>query len=213
MRKHLGEGPCWDEAAGRLYWFDIRARRLHWLEPSTNLTGEALLPLRASAGAVCSDGTLLLATEAGLATFSPSTLEFELIYLVAVPAGFRSNDGKLDRQGRFWWSMMDDNEGERPGSVYRTNPDGSTAMVLDGIHIPNTLACSADGQVLFIADSKLQTIFTHDVDALGRLSRQRVFAHTRGEVGTPDGAAIDAEGYLWSAQWGRRGSFATTTMA
>ena len=29
-----------------------------------------------------------------------------------------------------------------------------------------------------------------------------MFASTRGEAGAPDGSAIDAEGYLWNAQWG-----------
>jgi sugar lactone lactonase YvrE len=25
----LGEGPCWSAVEGRLYWFDIKGRRLH----------------------------------------------------------------------------------------------------------------------------------------------------------------------------------------
>ena len=34
------------------------------------------------------------------------------------------------------------------------------------------------------------------------LSKIEEFAHTRGAPATPDGSAVDAQGYLWNAQWG-----------
>ena len=47
----LGEGPCWDEASGRLYWFDIKGLRLHWLDHSSQAVDFASLPYRGSAAA------------------------------------------------------------------------------------------------------------------------------------------------------------------
>ena len=35
----LGEGPCWSPREGRLYWFDIKGRRLAWYEPKTDARG------------------------------------------------------------------------------------------------------------------------------------------------------------------------------
>ncbi len=49
-----------------------------------------------------------------------------------------------------------------------------------------------------MADSSLQTIFIHET---ADLSKVRPFAHTRGQPASPDGSAVDAEGYLWNAQW------------
>jgi sugar lactone lactonase YvrE len=195
----LGEGPVWAAAEQKLYWFDIKGRRLNWFEPATDARGTFDLPLRASAAAPRAAGGLLVATDQGLAFCDTAAGTMILIRPFDLGEGFRTNDGKIDPQGRFWWSTMDDNDGERPGSVFRTTPDGETVRVLSGIHIPNTVSFSADGKLLYMADSKLQTLFVHQVDDL---SKVREFAHTRGEAGSPDGSAVDAEGYLWNAQWG-----------
>lgn len=194
----LGEGPCWSAAEGRLYWFDIKGRRLHWLTPMASGTGEIELPVRASAAAPRAAGGLLMATEAGLAFCDPDAGALEVVRPMTFPPGFRTNDGKMDPKGRFWWSTMDDDGGRRPGAVFRTDPDLTTTQVLEGVHIPNTMAVTADGRTLLLADSRLQTIFAHDV---AHLHRRRVFARTDGDV-APDGSALDSEGYLWNAQWG-----------
>jgi sugar lactone lactonase YvrE len=94
---------------------------------------------------------------------------------------------------------MDDDHGRTPGAVFRTTPDFKTERMLEGIHIPNTISFSPDGKTLYMADSKLQTIFAHEAADLSQLRR---FAHTAGERGSPDGSAVDAHGYLWNAQWG-----------
>lgn len=157
------------------------------------------LPMRASAAAPRASGGLLVATEFGLARVDPNAGTVEITHPHDLGPGFRTNDGKIDLAGHFWWSSMDDNGGERPGEVFRTPPDGPTVRVLGGIHIPNTISVSADGGRLYLADSKRETIYAYRLDDLGEVSE---FAHTRGEPGTPDGSAVDADGYLWNAQWG-----------
>lgn len=197
----LGEGPCWSAAEGRLFWFDILGRKLHWLEPGSGLKGEWQLPLRASAAAPRRAGGLLAATEAGLVHINTRTGALRLIRAFEFPRGFRSNDGKIDPLGRFWWSVMDEG-GVRPGAVYRTDPDGRTQKVLNGIHIPNTLAVTADGGTLFLADSKAQVLNAYPILADGGLGPPQPFSDLRGEAGTPDGGAFDADGFLWNAHWG-----------
>jgi sugar lactone lactonase YvrE len=198
----LGEGPFWDAQRGRLWWFDIKSRRLEWFDPALCEAGGFALPAMASAGAPRTDGRLLLATDVGLAAFAPETEAFEILAPIELAPGFRTNDGQIDPLGRFWWSTMDNDGGRRPGAVFRTDPNMTTECVLKGVHIPNTLACSADGRRLYVADSREHSLTVHAVDAAGRLSAAREFAHTRGEPGAPDGSAIDAEGFLWNVQWG-----------
>ncbi|MCR5876129.1 SMP-30/gluconolactonase/LRE family protein [Phenylobacterium sp. J426] len=195
----LGEGPLWSAAERRLYWFDIKHPRLAWFEPATGDSGTFDLPMRASAAVPRAAGGLLMATEKGLAIVDPQAGTIAVTQPYELGAGFRTNDGKVDMQGRFWWSTMDDDGGKRPGSVFRTDRDGKTTRVLTGIHIPNTVSFSPDGSVLYMADSKLQTLFAHQT---ADLSQVREFAHTRGTNASPDGSAVDAEGHLWNAQWG-----------
>jgi sugar lactone lactonase YvrE len=199
----LGEGPVWAAAEGRLYWFDIQGKRLNWLAHATGATGRFELPVRASVAAPRTDGDLVLVTEAGLGRFDPREGRFELATPMDFPPGFRTNDGKIDLAGRLWWSSMDDNGGKRPGKLFRTDPDGRTAEVLDGIHIANTVSVSPDGATMYLADSTLRTLWAIPINDDGSLGERRVFASLAGEPrGTFDGTAVDADGYLWNAQWG-----------
>jgi L-arabinonolactonase len=43
--------------------------------------------------------------------------------------------------------------------------------------------------------------YSYDVDA-GRAHSPRLFADCSDQPGLPDGSTVDAEGFLWNAQWG-----------
>jgi sugar lactone lactonase YvrE len=61
---------------------------------------------------------------------------------------------------------------------------------------------SPDGSRLYFADSAARTIWAYElVEPEGTLRNPRVFART--PVGaSPDGAAVDVDGCVWSAHWG-----------
>ena len=198
----LGEGPLWSATEGRLYWFDIQGRRLNWFSPADGASGRFALPARGSVAAPLAAGGLVLVTEVGLGRLDSADGRFDLVAPVTFEPGFRTNDGKIDVEGRLWWSTMDDDGGRRPGALYRTDPDGRTHQVLDGLHIANTVSCSPDGRTMYLADSALRTIWAFPIRDDGSLGERREFAHTRGEEGGPDGSAVDAEGYVWNCQWG-----------
>ena len=199
----LGEGPCWDEASGRLDWVDIKGLRLHWLDHSSQAVDFASLPYRGSAAAPRASGGLILATERGIAAWDSQARTLSLLAPIAHPPGFRSNDGKIDVGGRFWWSMMDD-AAIRPGFIGRYDADGRCTRMIEGVTIPNTLACSPDGRMFYYADSSLNALFACELDPRSGafLSPPRELAHTRGQAGGPDGSAVDEDGFIWNAQWG-----------
>jgi L-arabinonolactonase len=199
----LGEGPCWVPSERRLYWVDIKNRLLEWLSPSTGETGLWRLERQASALAPRKSGGLVLATDAGFATFDTGSGEFALLHNPEPERPWnRTNDGHVDRAGRFWVGTMDDTQERSSGAVYRLDSDWTCTRVLDGLGIPNTLISSPDGRVFYVADSREQVMYAYAMSESGELSHQRIFASTVGEVCTPDGSAIDEEGYLWNAQWG-----------
>ncbi len=46
-------------------------------------------------------------------------------------------------------------------------------------------------------------IYAYDFDpATGMIENRRPFYHTPDDVSTPDGLAVDREGFVWSARWG-----------
>ena len=201
----LGEGPVWDASAGRLYWVDIKGGRLHWLAPASGETGEVAVDGQVSAVAprACGEG-LLAARQDGVGVLDPATGAFtHRFHPEPDRPGNRANDGNVDLAGRFWFGTMHDGENEHTGAVYRLDPDWSCRRVLDGLGISNTLVVGPGGDVLYVADSALRTIDALAIDPVTGEAGDRVpFAHTRGEAYGPDGSAVDAEGFLWNAQWG-----------
>ena len=80
----------------------------------------------------------------------------EVVHLAQPEAnlpGNRFNDGKTDRQGRFWAGTMDDLEIDRTGAMYCLDLDGSVTRTWGDIGIPNGLCFSPDGHLMYTADS------------------------------------------------------------
>ncbi len=195
----LGEGPIWDFRTQRLYWFDIKARRL-WRLAADGGAQSHTLPGMCSVAALYPDGEdLLIVGETGLFRFNVETAAAHPIAKLDLPAGFRTNDGKTDPAGGVWWSAMDDEGGRRPGQVYRYAGGESRVMVED-IHIANSIAFSPDGERLYLSDSARKTLWAFPLDETGRPGPREVFATW--SDGEPDGAASDAQGGLWVAVWG-----------
>jgi sugar lactone lactonase YvrE len=195
----LGEGPVWDPAGQSLWWVDIRApavRRYDWQSARIDT-----FPMQEMVGslALSERGGLLLALQSALARWDPLTGALERL---ATPEADRPkqrfNDGKCDRQGRFYAGTMNDTARQPDGTLYRF--DGRTCVgVRRGITIPNSLAWSPDGRTMTFSDSWTRQIgvFEYEPDS-GTMDGRRTLAAIE-PPGIPDGATFDAEGFLWCA--------------
>jgi gluconolactonase len=82
--------------------------------------------------------------------------------------------------------------------VYRIDPQGELALLVDDFSKPNGLCFSNDEKLLFINDTDRQHIRCFDVTDNGLLSGGRLWADLHGdEVGVADGMKFDTEGYLY----------------
>ena len=87
-------------------------------------------------------------------------------------------------------------------SLYSLQAGGNITKHLTGLHISNALCWSPDSRKLYHADSPAFSINVYDFDAAGgALSNRQVFAQLEQGI-EPDGACVDAQGYVWNAQWG-----------
>jgi sugar lactone lactonase YvrE len=199
----LGEVPLWCNHSQKLWWVDVRRPALQSFSPSTQEYSAIRLhpDLVTGSYALRSDGSFLLATAAGLFLLDPRS--GKAAQRIAHPEegkpGMRLNDGKCDRQGRFWVGSMHDTLREPLGTLYRVDPNHSVHTMLTDFVLPNSLCWSPDGHTLYFADTHQQMVWQFDYDTqYGEISNRRVFKDWRGQVGRPDGATVDAEGFLWT---------------
>lgn len=198
----LGEGPLWSPSEGFLWWTDIKRAKLHRFNPKTGNTRRYDLPLHASAMALA-DGGLIMVGDREVGRYDTATESYQKITDLNEPDGFRTNDGGMAPDGSFWFGTMDNAETLAEGQYYRLAPD----LKLDRIGLPevlvtNTMQFSPDGRTFYTCDSAEQSILAFDYDPeTGALSNRRVFASTFDAGCYPDGSAVDAEGFLWNAQW------------
>jgi len=150
------------------------------------------LALRASGG-------LILAMDQGLYLFDPESDEIESIAQpLAGKEGLRLNDGKVDPFGYFVTGAMNiDFRQNVRGSMYRLSPDFELTEILDGFGCFNGPCFSASGDRLYVTgrDESAIEVFDYGCNKLPS-NGQVLLANCN-----PDGATVDAEGYLWSAQW------------
>ncbi|WP_343079421.1 SMP-30/gluconolactonase/LRE family protein [Ostreiculturibacter nitratireducens] len=201
-KERLGEGPLWDVRDERLYWIDSYGPSLH----SSDLHGTDrrswLLPEPVGSFALREKGGAVVSLRHGFCALDFAT--GEVSPLAGVHEGdltARLNDGKTDRQGRFVAGSMDFEEREPVGKLFRLDPDHSLDVLDQGIICSNGPCFSPDGRTLYFADSFKRTIYAYGYDPdTGRVLSRRVFATFDGLQGYPDGATVDAEGYVWSVE-------------
>ena len=197
----LGESPVWDERAGCLYWVDIRRPAIRRLDAVSGAVQTWPMPAFVGSIALVDDGRLLVALPQQIALFDPRDAALEaFVEPPPMPPEHRFNDGRCDRQGRFWVGSMH-NVTRAPEGVLYCLEGRSLRAVRSGICIPNSLAFSPDGTSMYFADSLRYALYAYDYDgARGAMGPERLLATTE-PPGFPDGSTVDADGFLWNAEF------------
>ncbi len=200
-RASLGECAQWHAGEQALYWIDINAPALNRFDPATG--ANVAMPMPASIGcyAFRARGGFVVALRDGVwFADAAGRLGRKVAQAPYDPDHHRFNDGRCDRQGRFFAGVMDERRAGNTGALWRLDADLAFTRVLGDMMISNGLAWSPDGRTMYHADTPTQTVRAYDYDAAaGTPSNARVFARWSGEGERPDGATVDAEGCYWSA--------------
>lgn len=197
----LGECPLWNEREQALYWVDIRRPAIRRFDYASGRIDSWAMPDLVGSIAFCEGRRLLVALPDRIALFDLDSGTLEPFIAAPRIDGHRFNDGRVDRQGRFWAGTMHNVTRAPEGVLYVLDETRALRPVRSGICIPNSLGWSPDGRTMYFADSLRYAIFSFDFDpAAGAASNERVFAESEAPA-FADGSAVDAEGCLWNAQF------------
>lgn len=200
----LGEGVIWDAGAAAVWWTDIDSCLLYKYRLADKCLEQWATPERLGSFALVADSDYLICGFAsGFAYYNPLTGDLQWLYKIAQDnPGTRLNDGRADRQGRFWAGSMVETGELGAGALYCLDRQLQVSCELSGLAISNSLCWSSDSRVMYHTDTPSRRINRYDFDAAtGAISNQSLLVRT--EKGCfPDGSAVDAQGYIWNAQWG-----------
>lgn len=208
VRDATAENPIWDPPSRTWVRIDQPAGAIRCFDPETGRTtswdvGEVVgsMVLRTDGGAVCACESGVF--DADLPDGGGAAITTRLATATHPKPGMRFNDGRCDRQGRYWFSSMvkDIAAGDPAGRLHRFTRDGGLVDYGDGgIIVPNGSAFSPDGRIFYSSDShrsaRVVWAYDYDIDD-GMPHNRRVFIDMKGMVGRPDGAAVDAAGCYW----------------
>ncbi len=199
----MGEGALWCASEQRLWWIDISQPSLWSWQSRGGRVEHWPLPKPPGSFALRKGGGFLFAFRNGLATLDQPG--GELRWLPTLELGDeRFNDGKVDRAGRFWAGTLDRRLASPIGRLYRVSPGFEVKAMDRGFTISNGIGWSPDERTMYFTDTPAGCIYCYDFDAAdGAVSNRRVFVQAAPGHGGPDGMTVDAEGFVWSAQFDR----------
>ena len=203
VKAKLGESPTWSASEQALWFVDIHAPSLHRFDPVTG--ADAAIPMPSSIGCfgLRARGGFVVALRDGIwLADAHGRLERKVADAPYDPDHHRFNDGRVDRQGRFWVGSMNERRDAASAALHRLDANHTFHRVLDGITVSNGIAWSPDSRTMYHADTPTLTVRAFDFDAAGgRPSNPRTFARWERETDRPDGAAVDSKGHYWIAHF------------
>lgn len=188
----LVEGPTVLPDGG-LAFSDVLGGGVHRLDPDGSVT--TLVPKRRGVGgiAVHADGGIVCTGRDVIRTADgTSTTVF-----AADVAGW--NDLAVDADGRVWagairFAVFDPDADLVPGELWCIDGRGGEPVV-EGIHHCNGVGFAPGGDRVYVSDTRRDVVVSTDLSGGGRAELP---------VPTPDGLAVDTDGFLWIASYGEQ---------
>ncbi len=200
----LGEGPTYDPAQDKAWWFDIAGKKLFEHDFASARTSGYDLPVMASMLGVVDEATQLVATEDGLYLRDTATNRMTLHHpLEADDTITRSNDGRVHSSGALWIGTMGKAAEPEAGAIYWFRA-GELRQLFANVSIPNAICFSPTSDTAYFTDSAKGLLMRVAIDPQTALptGEPQVLHDHRAAKGAIDGAVVDAHGMIWNAAWG-----------
>ena len=200
-----GECPMWDADHQLFLWSDMLAGELFEYNPATGGVRKFAEGKNVSGFTLNERGGLVCATHQGLYLWTEKG-GWQHVATEFAGQALHSNDAAADPKGRFIFgtTFYDQTVGDNfeRGRLYSVEKHGEITVIGEGLGLSNGIGFSPDTKVMYVTDTYTREIFRYDYDAeTGRAGNRRVFVKIPDTEGIPDGMTVDAEGFVWAAQW------------
>lgn len=201
LQAELAECPLWSTREQVLWCVDILAPAIHRFDPAS---GELhTFPQQEEVGCIGlrQQGGLIAALRSGVWLLDEQGKpQRKLADNPGMAAKSRFNDGRVDPWGNFWCGSLWEPQDKNGGLLCRVTPDGALTVMAQDVKISNGLAFAPDRQWMYHSDTPNEVLYRYPLNEFtGEPGARQVFRQFDAKGGLPDGAAVDSEGYYWSA--------------
>jgi sugar lactone lactonase YvrE len=207
-----GEGVLWHSRHECIYWTDINRFLVHRYTPRDGSIRSWFFSEPVTCVLLTNrEDVLALVLGSGVILWEPGKdIRRERIFSLPGWPAVRCNDAAVDPRGRLWVGSMRNNVGAdgtpsqaggSDGLLYSVDRTGKATIWLREIGISNTLVWNADRTRFYFADTLRNRICFYEYDPeSGSIQGEHAFPK-HFDRGSPDGSAIDVEGYLWNCRY------------
>jgi D-xylonolactonase len=187
-----------------LYWVDCLSSKLFCYDWATKKRTIVLDNFEVNGCAFNQAGGFVFANSSGVWLWNGTGDSPQLVVSQVGDAKLQLNDCIADPKGRFLAGSCFYSPSEQYplGHLFCIDKDGTGRVLDDGFHLANGLCFSPDARTLYFADSVQREIYAYSYDPENAtVSNRRIFVKLDSAAGLPDGLTVDAEGFIWSAEW------------
>ncbi|CAK9885551.1 MAG: 6-deoxy-6-sulfogluconolactonase [Candidatus Erwinia impunctatus] len=205
VQAELAECPLWSVEEQVLYFIDILAPALHRFDPASGSHQVVTLDEHIGCFGLTAAGGFIAALRSGVVLLDKQGRVIRKIAANPGPAALsRFNDGRVDRLGRFWCGSMWEPQDKNGAILCRVDTNYQLTLQSADIMISNGLGFSPDNRWMYHSDTPHGNLYRYPIEEKGEIGSRSLLHHFDPEKdgGLPDGAAVDSEGFYWSALFG-----------
>lgn len=202
LQAELAECPTWSARDQVLWCVDILAPAIHRFDPRSGALES--FPQQEEVGCIGlrEQGGLIAALRSGVWLLDEQGRpQRKIADNPGEAAKSRFNDGRVDPWGNFWCGSLWEPQDKNGALLCRVTPSLELEVKARDIMISNGVAFSPDRRWMYHSDTPNEVLYRYPLDADGEPGAREIFRQFDAAGGLPDGAAVDSEGFYWSAQF------------
>jgi len=202
LQAELAECPTWSAREQVLWCVDILAPAIHRFDPRSGALES--FPQQEEVGCIGlrEQGGVIAALRSGVWLLDEQGRpQRKIADNPGEAAKSRFNDGRVDPWGNFWCGSLWEPQDKNGALLCRVTPSLELEVKARDIKISNGVAFSPDRRWMYHSDTPNEVLYRYPLDEKGEPGEREIFRQFDAAGGLPDGAAVDSEGFYWSAQF------------